>query len=102
MTSATAQLAGRELQLSGTLDKETVPELLHNTPPLAEGESYQLNLEQLQKVDSAGLAYIVNLICQHRQTNGTIQITSLTEQLQDLVTLTETDMLLQPDADSTN
>lgn len=102
MTTASTQLEGREILIEGILDKETVPEVLLNTPELVEGESYQLNLKQLEKVDSAGLAYIVNLICQHRQTNGTIQVTHLTAQLQELVTLTEVDMLFQPDNEITN
>jgi anti-anti-sigma factor len=92
---AEIQLKNNQLVISGELDKAAVSQLARNSVSLTSGETYQLNLSEVDHIDSAGLAFLVNLICQQQRSGGDIRISAMTEQLNKLIELSDVAMLFQ-------
>ena len=59
------------------------------------GESYTLELEQSSTIDSAGLAYIANLISLQRQRGGDMTLAEIPESMQQLITLAELEFVFE-------
>ena len=79
------------LVADGDLDKAAVTVEGRLTLDLESGTDYQLDLSGLQRFDSAGLAYIINLINKHSLTGGTIRLLNSPEQVLQLIELSEVD-----------
>lgn len=93
MSTVTINETAMVISLYGRLDKTTVSTLKPAGGKLHLDKNYQLNLEGIEHIDSAGLAYIVNMICRQQQAGGQISVTSCPSQLQQLIELAEVEML---------
>ncbi len=74
------------LILRGELDRETLQPLWQQRETLL-ADKTAIDVTQLQRVDSSGLALLLHLCEQRRQQNVEIKICGATERLQTLITL---------------
>ncbi|MFC0228170.1 lipid asymmetry maintenance protein MlaB [Serratia aquatilis] len=74
------------LVLSGELDRETLLPLWQQREALL-ADKNTIDVSQLQRVDSSGLALLLHLREQRHQQGGELKISGATERLQTLVTL---------------
>lgn len=74
------------LVLRGELDRETLLPLWQQRETLL-ADKTTLDVAQLQRVDSSGLALLLHLCEQQRQRGGELKISGATERLQTLITL---------------
>jgi anti-anti-sigma factor len=82
------------ISVNGNLNKESVERELTDSVSLRAGQSYTLDLAGLELFDSAGLAYLVNLIAQHKNTDGEIELVNCSKQVRQLIDLSELDGIL--------
>ncbi|WP_035386998.1 STAS domain-containing protein [Ferrimonas senticii] len=87
-----AERSGDSLSLSGSLTSADVEQ--HWPIPAAwlGSQTLNLNLERLQQVDSAGLAWLIELESAQRQQQGTMQWLHCPERLIQLMTLYDLDV----------
>lgn len=78
----------------GDLDKTAVTEENRVTLQLKPGQDYSLDLSKLQRFDSAGLAFIINLISRHRQSGGKIKLSNSPDKVLQLIELSELDNVI--------
>ncbi|SJN57716.1 hypothetical protein VR7878_02459 [Vibrio ruber DSM 16370] len=83
------------IELSGALDRETVPKLwqfLQNWQPTH--EQIMLSLENVARVDSAGMVLLLHLIEHAKKRNCHIMLSFVPEQLHMLFQLSNVDSLV--------
>lgn len=87
MTEALSWVSQQQtLVLRGELDRETLLPLWQQREALL-ADKTAIDVSQLQRVDSSGLALLLHLREQRRQQGGELKISGATERLQTLVTL---------------
>ncbi|MCS3406951.1 lipid asymmetry maintenance protein MlaB [Serratia sp. AKBS12] len=74
------------LVLSGDLDRETLLPLWQQRGSLLAGKT-AVDVAQLQRVDSSGLALLVHLCAQQQRQGVELQIIGATDRLKTLITL---------------
>ena len=94
MSSLSVDPENTVILVDGDLDKTTVTEERRVNLQLEAGQDYSLDLSELQRFDSAGLAFIINLINKHGQSGGTITLSNSPEQVLQLIELSELDDVL--------
>ena len=82
------------ISIRGNLNKTSVEAELRESISLDAGVNYDLDLAELEKFDSAGLAYIMNLIGKHQQSNGSVQLINCSDKVLQLIELSELDDIL--------
>ena len=82
------------ITISGNLTKSTVVEQSSVTINLAGDNNYSMDLSKLDKFDSAGLAYLVNLISKQQKKGFDIKLINCSEQVQQLIELSELDEVI--------
>lgn len=84
-----------ELSLTGTLDIATVPGLWQGRSILTDYSDQALcvNLSGLQRTDSAGVAFLVNLIALFAQQNKHLNFVNLPAQLRDIIRVSGLELL---------
>ena len=78
----------------GDLNKTTVTEERYARLQLEAGQDYLLDLSELQRFDSAGLAFIINLINRQAHSGGSITLSNSPDQVLQLIELSELDDVL--------
>ena len=73
-----------EYDLQGNLTYDTVPDLFKRNSPAISG-SIILNLSHVRRVDSAGLALLVEWSCQARERNEQLVLRNVPDQLKSLI-----------------
>ena len=73
-----------EYDLQGNLTYDTVPDLFERNSPAVSG-SIILNLSHVGRVDSAGLALLVEWSCQARERNEQLVLRNVPDQLKSLI-----------------
>ena len=73
-----------EYDLPGNLTYDTVPDLFKRNSPAISG-SIILNLSHVERVDSAGLALLVEWSCQARERNEQLVLRNVPDQLKSLI-----------------
>ncbi len=76
--------AENEYDLDGNLTYETVPDLFTRNLPMDSG-SVSLNLTKVKRVDSAGLALLVEWSCQARAREKKLVLKNVPAQLKSLI-----------------
>jgi len=84
------------LRLSGVLDRETLLPLWQQRASLL-AEKSTLDVAGLERVDSAGLALLVNLVGQQQQQGKPLQLAGVSQQLNTLIGLYNLEPLLALD-----
>lgn len=94
MSSIAVDSELKVISIRGNLNKSSVEDELREAPELTAGSDYDIDMSSLEKFDSAGLAYLVNLISQHNKTGGELQLINCSEQVLQLIELSELDEIL--------
>jgi anti-anti-sigma factor len=88
MARATIEYDGDTLKLSGVVDFDSVPDLMRATDSLSRSGFSAVNAAALEKIDSAGIAYLLWLKKHHGSSNGPLSIISASGQLERLLAVT--------------
>ena len=79
--------------LSGELNRHSVPSI--NLPKLAVNSQITLDLEQLNQVDTAGLAWLIDTLSQLQRNHISLKLVNLPEQLKKLMKLGDVENLFE-------
>lgn len=84
------------VMVQGCLDRSTVPYAkLPYKDALAGASQLNLDLQQLEKIDTSGLAWLIDLLSQLQQQEIRLKLHNLPEQLVKLMTLGHVDNLFE-------
>ncbi|WP_394128598.1 lipid asymmetry maintenance protein MlaB [Vibrio hepatarius] len=84
-----------EFALSGDLNRETVPELWSYLQQQQwPGNEVEVSLEQLKKIDSAGMVMLIHLIEHAKKQNCHIMLSFVPDELRTLFQLSNVDELI--------
>lgn len=93
--AASMAVDNQTINISGDLVKSAIRKLRQREPKLTAGESYRLTIENEARIDSAGLAYIVNLIMVQKNTGGNVSLTEIPSSLSALIALAELNFVFE-------
>ena len=95
MTSTRAEIVIQDdkIHVSGDLVIPEIRNFRERRKALEAGKHYQLILDDGVAIDSAGLAYLVNMIMRQKKNGGDISIQNIPASLQELITLAEVDFI---------
>ncbi len=86
---------GSKVTLSGCLDRDSVPQLWHSLQQWhPKSGNIECSLQELQRVDSAGMAMLLHLIEHAKKQNCHIMFSFVPEQLSTLFTLSNVDSIV--------
>ncbi|GMQ96514.1 MAG: hypothetical protein BMS9Abin15_0185 [Gammaproteobacteria bacterium] len=75
-------MADGELALSGELNYQTVPGLWKKTLVLlSQGAVSSIDLKDVTRADSAGIAYLIEVICEARKRHQAVDVRHIPDQL---------------------
>ena len=82
------------ISIRGNLNKTSIEDELRDSLQLNAGSDYDIDMALLKTFDSAGLAYLVNQISQQKKTGGELRLINCSEQVLQLIELSELDDIL--------
>ena len=94
-TPASVAISEHTIQVNGDLVKSEIRSLRKTESDLDVGQDYKLQIDDSSVIDSAGLAYVVNMISRHELTGGKISLENIPENMQALITLSELDFVFK-------
>ncbi|USD64988.1 STAS domain-containing protein [Vibrio sp. SCSIO 43136] len=95
MTSVIEWISDKEMALSGELDRDSVPEIWKALTKIKHNQArLEVSLEQVSRVDSAGLAMLIQLIRHAKKQNCHIMLCFVPEQLRTLCRLSNAEAIL--------
>ncbi|AKJ43264.1 lipid asymmetry maintenance protein MlaB [Pragia fontium] len=90
------QAENGELTLSGDLDRETLLPFWNARQQILTSDIHTINVAQLVRVDSAGLAMLVHILDEVSQRPQQFKLAGVTEKLQTLTALYNLQQIIQP------
>ncbi len=78
-----------QLVAKGDLDQTTVPDECRETLKLGAERDYQMDLSGIERIDSAGLALLINLSQRQQAAGGSIRYTNCPDKVVQLVDMSE-------------
>lgn len=84
--------------LNGELSFQTVPKVWQDLSKRLDGDGLQLDMRDVGRVDSAGLAMLVTLIADAQSAHRTIKFVEVPAQLRQLAKVSGVDALLMGEA----
>ncbi|MBT8449914.1 MAG: hypothetical protein KJO69_09500 [Gammaproteobacteria bacterium] len=94
-TPASVAINDQTIQVNGDLVKSGIRKLRKTEPDLEDGQRYTLQIDDSSVIDSAGLAYVINMISRHASTGGKISMEIIPENMQALITLSDLDFVFK-------
>ncbi len=83
--------------LKGELTMATVPALFANSGPEFSGETLTVDMNAVERTDSAGLALLLEWVRQGAQSNTTVVLSHVPPQLRSMIDVSGLDQLLTID-----
>lgn len=91
--ASSIDIQDNSIRIKGNLVIPEIRKLREQTGRLDVGESYQMIVDENASIDSAGLAYLVNMITAQRENGGDISMSHIPSALQQLIALAEVDFI---------
>jgi phospholipid transport system transporter-binding protein len=103
MSATFEQVKGNSFQISGVLDRNSVPTLWSKRESLCCGEGLTtVDLSGLTRTDSAGVAFLFELFACHSRQGRQLNFTNAPDQLMRLVVVSDLEDILPISAASSN
>lgn len=85
---ANAQLTESGLAFSGVIDHQSIPALIRNLPEVSSADPI-IDLREVSKIDSAGLAFLIHWGNTHLTNADKMQLSGVSEQAKQLIGILE-------------